>query len=80
VENYRFDDGPPLSCPITAFSGESDVHVSAGELQAWNLHTTGRFRSVVLPGDHFFAYANNLAVPRQIAAVLNEYTCTIPRI
>jgi medium-chain acyl-[acyl-carrier-protein] hydrolase len=54
AETYAYADGPPLASPITALGGLSDVTVGVSDLDAWRVHTTGRFRRRLLPGDHFF--------------------------
>lgn len=46
--------GPPLSCPITVFGGESDVEVAAADLAGWQGQTTSSCRVHRLPGGHFF--------------------------
>lgn len=49
---YTPDD--PLDCSLSAFSGENDSLVDFKDLQAWQQHTTRRFRIELFPGDHFF--------------------------
>ncbi|GAA1313724.1 thioesterase II family protein [Pseudonocardia xinjiangensis] len=53
-ETYSYVPEPPLPCPITAFSGASDPHVTRSEAAAWAEHTSGGFGLRMLPGDHFF--------------------------
>jgi surfactin synthase thioesterase subunit len=53
---YRYAPRPGarVSCPITVLTGDRDPLVSPGEAERWRDHTTGRFRSEVLPGGHFY--------------------------
>lgn len=53
-ERYIFHPEPPLGAPITAFTGADDPYASPEGVAAWRIHTTGAFRTEVLPGDHFF--------------------------
>lgn len=64
-DGYEHVQGEPLACPITAFGGEQDRHVSRKELEGWSEQTSGAFTLRMFPGDHFFlqsAQAELLAV------------------
>ncbi|MFJ6038648.1 thioesterase II family protein [Streptomyces ardesiacus] len=54
AETYRYAPGPPLTCPITVFTGDSDPRVSADEADAWSAHTSAEFDLRTYPGGHFF--------------------------
>ena len=54
IETYEYRDEPPVSIPITAYTGTGDPRVTVDEAQAWERHTTGGFRLRVFPGDHFY--------------------------
>lgn len=54
VETYRFQPGPPLSCPVTAVNGQDDPKVTPDDADAWREHTTADFQTVTLPGGHFY--------------------------
>jgi len=54
TEAYRYRAMNPLACPITAFGGIDDKHVSRELLETWGAETTNRFRLHLLPGGHFF--------------------------
>lgn len=54
AETYVFAPGPPLTCPITAFTGESDPKATVAEVRDWRAHSTGGFTLRVFPGGHFF--------------------------
>ena len=62
IETYRHRPGPPLSCPVTAMTGESDPRVPLDEAQAWGKLTTGPFDLRVFPGGHFYLAEQNDAV------------------
>jgi surfactin synthase thioesterase subunit len=44
----------PVACPLSAWAGEEDPYVPAGDLEHWRELTTGEFRTRVFPGRHFF--------------------------
>jgi medium-chain acyl-[acyl-carrier-protein] hydrolase len=53
-ETYKYMDEAPLSCPITAFGGESDEEATTEMLQAWKIHTGSSFQVKTFTGGHFF--------------------------
>jgi surfactin synthase thioesterase subunit len=77
IQTYRYNEGPPLACPVTAFGGLRDEEVSAQDLEAWRQHTTGRFSVRMLPGDHFFVTSSRLLLHRIIAQELQKITAKI---
>jgi medium-chain acyl-[acyl-carrier-protein] hydrolase len=56
-EEYRYEEGPLLECPIVAFGGLQDLKIGAEDLDAWRNHTSGSFTKRMLAGDHFFISA-----------------------
>lgn len=65
---YRFREGPPLDCNITAFGGMDDPWVGKEGIQAWATHTSKTFGLHMVPGDHF--YINEAR--RRIIAVIGH--------
>jgi medium-chain acyl-[acyl-carrier-protein] hydrolase len=53
-ETYLYQPGDALTCPITAFVGVDDPVAGVERSAGWRPHTSNRFETVVLPGDHFF--------------------------
>jgi medium-chain acyl-[acyl-carrier-protein] hydrolase len=54
-DTYQFrSEATLLRCPITALGGLQDKGVAWQDLEAWRKHTSGRFRTYCLPGNHFF--------------------------
>lgn len=53
-EDYLYREQPPLSCPITAFGGLADPHVTPEDIAAWQVQTTGPFTRQMFDGGHFF--------------------------
>lgn len=51
---YVYREGPPLTCPITAFGGDGDETVTPSMIAAWREHTVVAFRAEIFPGGHFF--------------------------
>lgn len=57
IQTYRYEQKPPLDCPITAFGGLEDAEVPLEDLRGWSEHTKGAFALKTFPGDHFFLHA-----------------------
>ena len=72
-QTYEYEEGPPLTCPITAFGGDDDEETAEGRLEAWRERTTGPFSSVVLTGDHFFLHTAEQQLLRCIGDELRGY-------
>ena len=53
-ETYRFEPGLPLSCDITAMTGDRDGLNTIEDAAAWSAHTTGAVNVRVYPGGHFY--------------------------
>ena len=66
AETYRYRPGPALSCPVTVLTGDSDPHVTLDEAEAWEEHTSGRFRLRVFQGGHFYLNSHAQAVMQEI--------------
>ncbi|MET8628246.1 thioesterase domain-containing protein [Kitasatospora sp. NPDC004669] len=54
LEAYRHRPRTPLSCPLSAFAGETDGRVPGDELTAWSAETTAGFAVRRYPGGHFY--------------------------
>nr|SBO92685.1 Thioesterase in siderophore biosynthesis gene cluster [Nonomuraea gerenzanensis] len=54
VQSYRHTPGPPLTVPITAFTGADDPVVRLDAVARWAELTAREFSCHVLPGGHFF--------------------------
>lgn len=67
AENYRYVSGPPLTCPVTAFSGDGDSRFTAADAAAWARHTLGGFEHHSFTGGHFYTEEQ----PDELAAVLS---------
>ncbi|HEY3919481.1 MAG TPA: alpha/beta fold hydrolase [Stellaceae bacterium] len=57
IETYAPAAATPLSCRIVGIGGEDDNEANREEIAAWRQWTTGAFRQVMLPGNHFFLTA-----------------------
>lgn len=71
-EQYRFQVGEVLSCPITAFGGEEDPEAQREHLDPWRKQTKGTFQLHIFPGDHFFLHQHEekiLEVMRKIISL-----------
>ena len=54
IESYDYDSEEPLDCPITIMGGEQDAESPLESLVEWQSQTSGPFRQLSYPGDHFF--------------------------
>jgi surfactin synthase thioesterase subunit len=54
TDTYVYVERPPLTIPITAFSGSDDDIVTPATIDAWREHTVTTFRHERFPGGHFF--------------------------
>ncbi|MGH9237572.1 MAG: thioesterase II family protein [Vicinamibacterales bacterium] len=54
LDTYVYERMAPLRLPLTVFGGLDDPEVSAAQLDAWRLETTGRIDVRMLPGGHLF--------------------------
>lgn len=54
IETYKYENGDPLDCPITAFGGTLDLEASQDMLLPWKAQTVTEFALHMLRGDHFF--------------------------
>ncbi|QDT07946.1 Linear gramicidin dehydrogenase LgrE [Rubripirellula lacrimiformis] len=63
LERYQHAaDTPPLPIPVTAVCGVDDRAVDMAQMQRWQITTSGDFRLVAMPGDHFFPLARTAAI------------------
>lgn len=71
TQTYKYSEGPPLGCPLTAIGGLEDEEVTRRHLVPWRELTTGAFSLYMLPGAHFFLHTSQAAlleiVARQLA-------------
>jgi medium-chain acyl-[acyl-carrier-protein] hydrolase len=71
---YTFTSGKRLTCPMTAWAGDSDSIVSADSLKGWAEHTSGPFRSQIFKGTHFALYEHEAEAILQIRRALSLFT------
>jgi len=72
IESYEFRDEPPLSIPITAYTGLADPRVTVEEAEAWARHTAAEFRIRAFPGDHFYLASGRDAVLAALSRDLRD--------
>jgi medium-chain acyl-[acyl-carrier-protein] hydrolase len=73
THNYRYSPGPPMSYPITAVAGETDLEILPEHLEGWRQHTTARVTTRLYPGNHFFFQES---APRLLADFVSELEAT----
>lgn len=71
-ETYTYLEGEKLSCPIVAISGMDKGNESLEDLLAWENQTIGRFKSLLLPGDHFFLHMSERELTGKIISEISE--------
>ncbi|MEU8378642.1 alpha/beta fold hydrolase [Streptosporangium sp. NPDC048865] len=72
IETYRGDPEQRMRGAITVLTGDADPRTTVEEAEAWNRHTSGRFRMRVFSGGHFFLTRHQQAVNEEIALELGE--------
>ena len=55
AETYSFNEQALLSVPISAIRGESDILLTADQLDGWSEHTSMHFEHKTFPGAHFYS-------------------------
>lgn len=66
-ESYRYEDGPPLECPIVACGGRGDDGVTREELEAWKGETRGRASVRLFEGGALYLLQERTALTGLIA-------------
>jgi medium-chain acyl-[acyl-carrier-protein] hydrolase len=78
-ETYAYSPEPPFDqAGISAFGGLGDDEVTREDVEAWKEHTRGRFRTRMLPGDHFFINSAKDLILESIARDLAELPIPAP--
>ncbi len=77
-ETYTYTEEEPFDFGISAFGGLGDVEVTKDDVENWRVHTSGRFRLRMLPGDHFFLHSAKDLIAEAIARDLAELRQTVP--
>ncbi|WP_432096587.1 thioesterase II family protein [Streptomyces sp. bgisy100] len=70
AETYVYRPGDPLACPVTMFTGDADIRVSAEDAAAWREHTTGPFELMTFDGGHFFLTGHMQRITEVITSAL----------
>ncbi|KAF3996557.1 thioesterase II family protein [Glaciimonas immobilis] len=69
--SYRFSANPPLTCPIIAFCGESDMMVTKQNMSGWRDMTSASYFLHEMPGDHFFLHPQRIHLLEMIKTGIN---------
>jgi medium-chain acyl-[acyl-carrier-protein] hydrolase len=79
-ETYEYKEEEPFDFGISAFGGLGDEDVTREDVEAWQIHTRGRFRMRMLPGDHFFLTGSKDLLHEAVSRDLAEVTAAaLPR-
>jgi pyochelin biosynthesis protein PchC len=72
IEQYRRRAGPPLTCPVSAFVGDSDTEVTPAEAAAWNEQTSGEFTLTTHEGGHFAIVEFRARIVARVVTALSD--------
>lgn len=78
-ETYKYNQEPPLACPISAMGGLQDCDVSRDSLMAWEEQTASTvFKPRFFEGDHFFLHKEQVTVLHTLAQdLLGDLQCAV---
>lgn len=71
VETYSYVPEAALECPITVLGGREDTEAGFEELIAWRQHTSQRFQTEILSGNHFFIQSAQKQIVEVVFRQLN---------
>lgn len=80
LEEYEYQDEPPLNVEILAIGGAEDRAVSRTQLADWRRHTSANFSQRMFPGRHFFLFPANERNPTEVPAAvrtISERLCRL---
>jgi medium-chain acyl-[acyl-carrier-protein] hydrolase len=69
---YEPPAGPPLTCPLTAFAGARDPHVTVEDMAGWRRHTRSSFYLHTLDSGHGLVRDRAAELTSAIAAALTQ--------
>lgn len=69
AETYSLSPDSPLTCPITAFGGDTDSLAQSNDIAEWKRHTTHKFDMRMYQGGHFFL---DSALPDMLDVIVRE--------
>lgn len=72
VESYRYESGPPLSCPVHVLVGDEDPRVTAEEARAWRSHTVDECDLRFFSGGHFYLTDHQSEIVRLVTGRLYQ--------
>lgn len=70
--DYRYERGPKVGFPVTAFGGTDDEDVGDQGLLDWEEECSGEFEALFFEGDHFFIHSAEKQVLDRIGRILDE--------
>lgn len=77
-ETYQWEDGPPLTMPITALGGHEDTLLAETDLHLWAACTTGAFNVKMFDGDHFFTQTHQTEVIATLSHQVDAGVAALP--
>ncbi|MFK4763251.1 thioesterase II family protein [Desulfobaculum sp. SPO524] len=77
VETHVSAAGPPVTCPICVYCGDSDQDSPCHLLGRWEELTTGACSVKLFPGGHFYLYEAENNVPGVLAQHIRRHTSSL---
>jgi medium-chain acyl-[acyl-carrier-protein] hydrolase len=77
LETFEYQGDEPLACPVVAFGGLQDAHVTRDDLAHWRDETSSAFALQLFPGTHLYLRDNPEAAPRAVARYLTQHLIEI---
>jgi surfactin synthase thioesterase subunit len=73
LAGYRFEDGPPLPFPITAFAARQDDFVYFDEISEWSRYSQNGFEMIDIDGDHWFLNRNRERITSKFQEIASGF-------
>ena len=73
IADYECQPGTTVSCPVYAFSGDSDTIVNRENVLAWAEHTTSDFAVRIFPGGHHYINDNLAELVHDIENRISQF-------
>ena len=62
----RYEELPPLDIPVVSFDGTVDSTIPRGYMRQWERYTSGPYRNMEVPGDHYFIASHHRQITREV--------------
>lgn len=73
LDNYQYEPGTPLDCPITVVSGAQDERACGKMMSGWSMQTSHMMSLYELQGGHFFIHTAEAELGKIITRDLERW-------